>query len=321
MIINDKIYGKIKITEPVLLRLLKSPSVLRLKNISQFGIPDKYYHFKNYSRYEHSVGVMILLKELGATLEEQVAGLLHDVSVLAFSHIADWVFGAGNLGVENYHDEIHEKFVKKTEIPKILEKYDFVLNRILDEHNFPLLEKKAPDLCADRVDYALREFKDWLNPKIVDNCIRGLVNYNGEIVFSNEKTAFDFAVNYLELQTQHWGGFQSMARYHLFSKALKIAIDKKILSEKDFYKDEPFMLRKFEKIKDKSALEILKILKDKELRGFVTNSLGKKIVKKFRYTNPKVISDNKLVQLSELNPKFKKIIEEHKRISQKGLVV
>jgi hypothetical protein len=82
MIINDKIYGKVKIEEPVLLKLLKSPSVLRLKNISQFGVPDLYYHFKNYSRYEHSVGVMILLRKLGATLEEQVAGLLHDVSVL-----------------------------------------------------------------------------------------------------------------------------------------------------------------------------------------------------------------------------------------------
>ncbi len=320
MTINDKIYGKVKIIEPVLLELLKCPSVLRLKNISQFGVPNKYYHLKNYSRYEHSVGVMLLLRKLGATIEEQVAGLLHDVSVLAFSHIADWVFALGDMGVEDYHDEIHEKFVKKTEIPQILEKFSFVLNRILDENNFSLLEKKAPDLCADRVDYAIREFKDWLNSKIVNSCIGGLVNYNGEMVFSNQKIAFDFATNYLELQTQHWGGYQSMARYHLFSKALKIAIDKKILSEGDFYKDEPFVLRKLERVQDEAVIETLKILEDRKLKGF-TSSSGKNIVKKFRYTNPRVMSSGKLLQLSELNPKFKRIIEEHRKISQKGLFI
>ena len=320
MTINDKIYGRAKITEPVLLELLESPSILRLKNISQFGIPDKYYHFENYNRYEHSVGVMILLRELGATLEEQVAGILHDVSVLAFSHIADWVFGAGDMGIENYHDEIHEKFVKKTEIPKILDKYDFVLNRILNEECFSLLEKEAPDLCADRVDYALREFKYWLNPKIVDSCLEGLVNYNGEIVFSSEKTAFDFATNYLELQTQHWGSFQSITRYHLFSKALKIALDKKILSESDFYKNEEFVLGKLEKIQDNDVEKILKVLKDKELKGFISSS-GKRIVKKFRYTNPKVISGNKLTRLSELNLNFKEVIEKHRRISRKGIII
>jgi len=320
MIINEKIYGKLKIKEPVLLELLKSPSILRLKKISQFGVPDKYYHFKNYSRYEHSVGVLILLRKLGATLEEQIAGLLHDVSVLAFSHIADWVFANGRKGVEDYQDIIHEKFVKRTKIPKILEKFDFVLERILDEENFSLLEKKIPDLCADRVDYALREFKDWLNPKIVSSCIKGLVNYNGDMVFSNQKVAFDFATNYLKLQTKHWGGYQAMMRYHLFSKALKIALDKKVLSEKDFYKDEQFILSKFEKNKDKTIKEILKTLRDKDLKG-VKNNSGKKIVKKFRYVDPRIISNGQLLRLSKISPKFQTIINKHRDINKKGLIV
>lgn len=83
-VIGDDIYGEIKINEPILLKLLGSPSILRLKKISQCGVPDRYYHLKNYSRYEHSVGAMILLRKLGATLEEQVAGLLHDVSAGPF---------------------------------------------------------------------------------------------------------------------------------------------------------------------------------------------------------------------------------------------
>lgn len=320
MTINDRIYGKVKIEEPILLELLKSPSVLKLKKISQYGVPDRYYHHKNYSRYEHSVGVMVLLRKLGATLEEQIAGLLHDVSVLAFSHVIDWVFGKGRNGVENYQDTIHKEFVRKTEIPRILEKFNFVLERILNERNFSLLENQIPNLCADRVDYALREFKDWLNPKIVDNCIRGLVNYNGEMVFSNPESAFDFATNFLELQTKHWGGYQAIIRYHLLSKALKTALAKKILSEKDFYKDESFILNKLEKSSDETIKEILKILRNKDLKS-VTNNSGRRIVKKFRYVDPKVISNGKLIRLSKVIPKFQEIIGKHRALNKKGFIV
>lgn len=57
MKINDLVYGNTIIQEPVLLELIKSPALLRLQHISQYGLPDDYYHLKGYSRYEHSVGV------------------------------------------------------------------------------------------------------------------------------------------------------------------------------------------------------------------------------------------------------------------------
>jgi len=62
------------------------------------------------------------------------------------------------------------------------------------------------------------------------------------------------------------------------------------------------------------------MLKDKELKNIRNNS-GKKIVKKFRYVDPKIISDGKLVRLSGLNSKFTKVIEKHRRINKRGLVV
>lgn len=321
MKINDKIYGEVEIEEPILLELLKCPSVLRLKHISQFGIPDKYYHLiKGYSRYEHSVGTMILLKKLGATLEEQIAGLLHDVSVLAFSHVIDWVFANGRDGVEDYHNLIHEGFFKKTEIPKILKKFNFLLIRVLDDKNFFLLEKEIPDLCADRVDYALREFKLWLNPTVARDCVKSLINYNGEIVFNNKKDAFDFAINFLELQTQHWGGYQTMMRYYLFSEALKIALDAKILSEEDFYNDELFVLNKIEKNQNRKIKKILSILKKKDLKDIKNNS-GKRIIKKFRYVDPNVISNGQLIRLSKIFPEFQVAVDRHRDINKNGLIV
>ena len=35
---------------------------------------------------------MLLIKKLGGSVEEQIAGLLHDVSHTAFSHVIDYVF-------------------------------------------------------------------------------------------------------------------------------------------------------------------------------------------------------------------------------------
>ncbi len=320
MTIKDKIYDSISVKEAVLVELLNSPGVLRLKKISQFGVPDKYYHFKNYSRYEHSVGVMILLRKFGATIEEQIAGLLHDVSVLTFSHVADWVFANGSEGIEDYHDSIHKEFVKNTEIPGILEKHNFVLDRILDENNFTLLERNTPELCADRIDYALREFKYWLNPNIVKSCIKGLTNHNGKIVFLDKNNALEFATNYLELQLQHWAGVEGIIRYYLFSETLKIALEKKILSQKDFHKDEPFILSKIEKNQNKEIKEMLKILKQKDLKE-LKKSLGKKIRKKFRYVDPKVMSNGQPLKLSEINPKFQNMLNKRRETNKEGITI
>src|SRR5947209_1068316 len=141
MLLKDRLYGSINIAEPVLGELINSPSVQRLKKIGQFGVPDRYYHFKSFSRYEHSLGVMILLRLLKANLEEQIAGLLHDVSHASFSHVYDWVLeDQTSLSHHESHQDIrHSLFLKKSELPSILDKYGYKVEQISDYHNFTLL--------------------------------------------------------------------------------------------------------------------------------------------------------------------------------------
>ena len=155
MKIIDIVYGKEEINEPILIELINSAPIQRLKGVSQFGIPDEYYHKKGFSRFEHSIGVLILLRRLNAKLEEQVAGLLHDVSHTAFSHLIDWVIG--DPSKEDYQDKTLLKTLEETEISQILKKYGFSPKKIAGIEKFFLLEQRAPNLCADRVDYTLRE--------------------------------------------------------------------------------------------------------------------------------------------------------------------
>ncbi len=164
MIYQDRIYGKIEIKESIILELIKSPSLQRLKGISQgahapifFKILKLPFSKCRVYRFEHSLGVFILLKIFGAPLEEQIAGLIHDLSIPVFSHSIDYAIKEGSETEHSFHDKIHEKFVKNTEIPQIIKKFGFKIDYILDDKNFPLKERPLPELCADRIDYSIRD--------------------------------------------------------------------------------------------------------------------------------------------------------------------
>lgn len=90
MLVNDEIYGEYEV-EAVLQDLIQSKPVQRLKGIHQGGASYLVNPKWNVTRYEHSMGVMLLIRRLGGSIEEQIAGLLHDVSHTAFSHVIDFV--------------------------------------------------------------------------------------------------------------------------------------------------------------------------------------------------------------------------------------
>lgn len=153
--VADSLWGEFEILEPVLVELVESAPVLRLKGIHQAGA--SYYLFasgRSVTRYEHSLGVMRLLQLLDAPLEEQIAGLLHDVPHTAFSHTVDALFPNEE---HNFHESLHHEVISNSEIPVILERHGIPLHAAMEPDRFVSLERPLPDLCADRVDYALRD--------------------------------------------------------------------------------------------------------------------------------------------------------------------
>ncbi|MFA6963950.1 MAG: HD domain-containing protein [Patescibacteria group bacterium] len=322
MKISDPIYGEFEITEPVILDLLESPAMLRIKNVSQYGIPDEYYELINFSRFEHSLGVMLLLRKLKAPIEEQIAGLLHDVSHFAFSHIADWVFaGGGTLGnVEDFHDRGHEVFIEKTELPALLKRHGFDVDKITDENNFPLLNNEIPDVCADRFDYAIQEIYRFLEPSSTLECVASLRNHNNSIVFADQKSALKFAKLFLRLQQEHWGHSNTTARYRYFSNALKRALGLGIIAKEDFYLTDDHMMSKILKANDPEIDRTLDLLRDKKFYQNLKKT-GQVIHKKFRYVDPLFLSGDSTLRLSEVDSEFKKIIEDARKENSKGIEI
>jgi len=311
MIIEDKVYSTYKINDPLAIDLINTKLFQRLKHINQFGLPDEYFYKNGFSRYEHSIGVYILLDKLGADEEEKIAGLLHDISHTAFSHLVDWAIG--DRTEENYQDNMLLTVLGDEEISKILMKggYDFV--RIANESNFSLLEREVPDLCADRIDYVLREG----GLDRIEEIVANLRVINNTIVFSGMKEALLFGRHFLFLQTNCWGGYEGVTRYNIFSKLLKNALESGDISIEDFWKTDDEIIAKLKNKNNKKYNKIFSILSKKDLSSL--NCSSEKVCKKFRYVDPEIIINSKITKLSDINEDFAQDLIKAKEKNKEGI--
>ncbi|MED4304779.1 HD domain-containing protein [Bacillus licheniformis] len=242
MKINDRLYGEADL-EPVLTDLIRSKAVQRLKGIHQGGASFLVNPAWNISRCEHSIGVMLLIRRLGGSLEEQIAGLLHDVSHTAFSHVADDVF---NMENEDYHEQMFRQWVKQSDISGILHTYGFHDEDILyDEQKWTLLEQPAPSLCADRIDYTLRDslaygFGD---PVEIGRFLEtGLTVAEGEICCTSAEHAEWFARLYYQEVIDFFMNPLNIYALCTLSQMLKEALDMRVIAGRDFFKTDTELL-------------------------------------------------------------------------------
>lgn len=233
----DIIHGEVEIVDDVVIDIINTAVFQRLKGIDQAGYFQVYFPGTEQSRFEHSVGCYLLLKKFGASIEEQIAGLLHDISHSAFSHTADYVFEGGRGADHNYQDDIFETFVWQTEIPNILEKYGFGVDYILDENNFPLQETNLPDLCADRIDYSLRGAVvfDVATVTEVDELLGRLQVIDNKWVFDEYEAARKYAEIFKELNDVYYSNKETAAMFMRTSKWIKYAIDKKYITQEELF--------------------------------------------------------------------------------------
>jgi hypothetical protein len=306
MKVEDRVYGPQTIEEPVLVELIEAPEMQRLKGIGQFGMPPHLLPLPSYSRFEHSLGVMLLLRHLDASLEEQTAGLLHDVSHTAFSHTVDWVYGTETE--ENHQDEALERIILNSSLPPILERHGFEARRMADQNLFPLLEQEAPLLCADRVDYTLREMALYSDPENVPFIRDSLIVFDSRIVFNNHEAAGIFAKDYMDLQRGHWGNALYKTRWRLLANALKLGIKEGTIVYDDFYTDDATVLEKLRKSKHPDVIRNFELLeRDFEVVEDPNGPFETK--KKFRYVDPGFVENGRVYSYSEINPEYGALLE------------
>ncbi len=233
MIYNDPVYGPSQITNPVLLDIMNSEAMQRLQGVLQHGITALVGITRETSRFEHSVGVMLLVRRMGATLKEQIAALLHDISHTAFSHVIDYVYDEHDS--QSFHEDHKLEFVSGTDIPDILDKHGYKWMDFMWENNFTLLEQDLPHLCADRLDYFLRDSRDLglATDQEVSNTLEHLTPHRGRIVLDDLDVARWLGYTFIEADKASWANFREVGLYELAAQAIRRGIEIGILTETD----------------------------------------------------------------------------------------
>jgi uncharacterized protein len=241
--IHDPVYGAVDIAEPVLLDLLDSSAMVRLRGIHQGGASYLVRPRRDLTRYDHSIGVMLLIRSLGGSREEQIAGLLHDVSHTAFSHVADLVFQRPD---DDYHEQRFAQVVRRSDIPSILARHGVSLDEVCDHHRWPMLEQPSPDLCADRVDYTLRDLSrvGRIAPEDVAAFLGALVVSGGKIVSATLDAAVWFAQRYADEVLELFMNPVELYANALLANVLRAALSSGLINEDDLYaRDDEMMER------------------------------------------------------------------------------
>lgn len=241
IIVNDLLYGNVELPS-VFDDLLASPTLKRLGGVHQSGAIFLVNPELCHTRLEHSIGVLLLIRKLGGSELEQIAGLLHDASHTAFSHVGDYVFKNKE---ENYHEEMFAEVLINSDVPAVLRKHGYHIDEILDG-SFPLLEQPLPHLCADRLDYTLRDavHAGLINRPAAKLFLEHISIQGGRIVVTNEEQVNWINAVYERLKKEVFDLPLHLYANQQMSVLIRDFLRNGFLQEADLFKDDTFLLNK-----------------------------------------------------------------------------
>ena len=293
---DDRVYGEVKVEDPGVLALIECPTFRRLQGIKQAGPSALAFPFKTVTRFEHSLGVYLLLGRLGADLREQIAGLLHDISHTAFSHAVDFVFTSEE---QDHHEGLKPEFLGRPDMAAALAKLGFQPEEFYDDSIYPLLEQPLPDLCADRLDYFFRDSLacSVTTPDQIARFLEHLTIVGTTIAFTDPTVAREAVDRFAVMNRDWWASPTEAYIYNEFADAIREAFRTGVLRKSDLLGDDSQVLTKLRSAKVSRIGEKLQhVLR---FRPEAVHGFSPKIVPKNRWLDPMVVDGSTLRRLSD----------------------
>ena len=301
---TDTIYGKIQISEPVLLDLMASTAMGRLQGVMQHGISALIGITEPVTRFDHCMGAMLVVRRLNGSLTEQIAALLHDVSHTAFSHVIDYVVDGHDS--QSYHDEMKEEYLIGTDIPAILQRHGFDWRDFLHEEDYPLLEQASPRLCVDRIDYFLRDAQGLglATAVNIQNILAHLTVVEGRIATNDIEAARWLGDTFMAADDASWANFREVGIYEVTAQAIRRGLAVGVVSEADFWTtDEPFW-QKLHSSDDEKLNHLLALISPETEFVWDAENPTFWVSTKLRSIDPDVAENGRLHPLSTLDADF-----------------
>ncbi len=297
MQLRDRIYGRILIEDAGILDLIGCPTFQRLKGVRQAGPSALAFPFKDVTRYEHSLGVFALLRRLRAPRREQVAGLLHDISHTAFSHAVDFVFTSQE---QDHHEQLKPLMLERPDLARALAGLGYAPSDFFDDSIYPLLEQPIPWLCADRLDYFLRDGVACgvVTSDFVKRILSCVAVVDKRIVLCNVEVARQAAALFATMNRNWWASPTEAFIYNEFADVLREGLRLGVIRHDDLMTEDLLVLNKLEQSGSRKIANKLTTIRN--LRPESTHNYAPRIVPKERWLDPPVLIDGTVQPLSEL---------------------
>jgi uncharacterized protein len=301
--LDDAVYGPMVLDEPLLIDLYRSAAVQRLGSIYQGGITAFINPARRTTRLDHSVGVMALLRRLGAGLLEQAAGLIHDVPHTAFSHVVDFLFPNQE---HTFHEAHRESVIVTSDLPEIFERHGLDWRTVSDADRFSLLEQTLPALCADRLDYFLRDgvALGMVSSAEVARLLAHLDVWEGRIILDDQDVARWLGDRFIAIDDAVWCSVQEIGWYVAMAQALGAAIKASVITESDLWGTDEAVLQRLRVAQLPEIQRWLDLLRWDV--HFVRDDVHPDLVTlpKVRAVDPSVLVDEQARPLSHLDSDF-----------------
>lgn len=239
---------------PFLRSLVQTPPMQRLREVGmncgcEYTSFPRFQNLQPYSRFDHSLGVGLIVWHFTGSEAQAAAGLLHDVATPVFAHVVDFLHG-DHLRQESTEVRTAELIASSAELQAILADLHLCTEDVADHHLYPIADNDTPRLSADRLEYTLgnllnyglcsaEQLRSFYEDLIVD------VNEDGlpELTFRTPETASAFTRAALQTARIYIADEDRFAM-EMLARLLKTALQRSVLSSEDLYATERQCIQK-----------------------------------------------------------------------------
>jgi len=276
-----------------------------------------------YSRFDHSMGVALIVWHFTGNRAQAMSGLLHDIATPVFAHVIDFLHG-DHMRQESTEGATAQFIRSSAQIVGVLEKYGLSPEAVDDYHRYPIADNDSPRLSADRLEYTLGNAVNYriLSTGEAAHLYSDLtvgINESGEteLVFRHRECALAFGEAALRCSKIYVSDSDRYAMQYL-AELLKQAITEGILTETDLYLQEQAVIDKLMASPFCSQWNAFRSL-HKTVRSDTPGNSGfwRQIPAKKRYIDPYTQG---LGRASALYPAFCEKLKDFRNSSQEVLL-
>lgn len=275
-----------------------------------------------YSRFDHSMGVALIVWHFTKDRAQALAGLLHDVATPVFAHVIDFMHG-DHMKQETTEAGTKSMIEGSAELQRVLAGCGLTTEETCDYHMYPVADNDSPGLSADRLEYTLGNLVNYgfAGRTQVRDYYQNLFarpNETGEmeLQFRDRETAFSFCRGMLQCAGVYVSDEDRYAMERL-AELLRDAINSGVLTETDLHTTEPQVIGKLKMTPEYAKKWSQYCGCSGMMRAEQPGAGGgwRQVHAKKRYIDPLVAGEGRVSDLSgELREKIRMFLEEKQTI-------